>query len=82
MVFCHKLVVLGVTLALLAHSVSGGPAVATACITTCNTMWIACVGGITLYTWGAGFVTALAGCGAAQGECLEVCVFLSVLPTA
>jgi hypothetical protein len=81
MVFCHKLVVLGLTLVLLANSVSGGPGFAALCITACNVAWVACVGGITLYTSGAGFSTAITTCNAVQKVCLAACTFSGALPT-
>jgi hypothetical protein len=81
MVFCHKLVFLGLTLVLLAHSVSGGPAVGTVCVATCNAAWVACVAGITASTWGTGFFGALATCNSLQQACFGACAILCALPT-
>ena len=78
MVFCHKLVFLGLILVLLSNSVSGGPGLGTACIAACNVAWVACVAGITAYT---GFGAALVTCNAAQKVCLAACVFSGALPT-
>ena len=84
MVFCHKLVFLGLTLALLANSVSGGPVVGTVCVTTCNTVWVACASAATYSSFHTGrttFLTELALCNTAQATCLQLCGLISLLPT-
>jgi hypothetical protein len=81
MVFCHKLVFLGLTLVLLAHSVSGGLGCGTVCVAACNAAWVACVAGITVYTWGTGFEAALVTCNSAQEVCFAGCTVACVLPT-
>jgi hypothetical protein len=81
MVFCQKLVFLGLTLGLLAHSVSGGPWVAAVCFTACNAVWFTCVSGITGQTCGAGFPAAVVTCNTAQQICFAGCTVSGALPT-
>ena len=80
MVFCQKLVFLGLTLGLLAHSVSGGPVVGTACVVSCHAAWVACVAGLSWLSGGLAFVPSVPTCGVAYLECVQLCAAVIVLP--
>ena len=80
----HLLLLLTI-FALILNSASAGPLAMGICMSGCNALWVACVGGAGgvagVSTGGLGVPAAILACNGAQGVCMAACAAALALPT-